>query len=107
MNVVSVAQQKPQVDTAEAAQETPRYPYGTELHLDHDTLAAMEKANGKMPDVGSAVHVMAHGKVTAKGEEPDGTRHARVQLTHMGHAAAPDVEKAAKGMYPSAADTGE
>lgn len=84
----------------------PRYPYGTELHLDHETLAKVEGGNGALPAVGGDVQIAARGKVTGMHEDTqaDGSvrRRATVQITHMGHQAAPDEGKTAKAMYPTA-----
>jgi hypothetical protein len=117
MKAVDIALPPPAVQAAEAmvhggndapsAQNAPRYPYGTELHLDHDTLGKVEAANGALPDVGSDISMLAHGTVTHKGEEQmqDGStrKHARIQIKALGHdGGEPDGDEAADKMYPTA-----
>jgi hypothetical protein len=86
--------------------QEPKYPYGTEMHLDHDTLAKIEAGNGELPQVGKEMNIVAKGRVTSHAIEQmqDGSTrsHARVQLTHIGHDGNDGGEKTAGKMYPSA-----
>lgn len=56
-----------------------KYPYGTELHLDHET---MGKLGMKTPRVGDVHHVLAHGHVTSVSENhhDGGKKERRVTL---------------------------
>lgn len=56
-----------------------KYPYGTELHLDHET---MDKLGMKTPRVGDVHHVHAHAHVTSISENhrDGGKKERRVTL---------------------------
>lgn len=81
------------------------YPYGTELHLDHET---MDKLGMDTPRVGDKHHVHAHAHVTSVSEDHrDGekkTRRVTLQLRKM--SVSPHIPKSsgrAGGKYADAA----
>ena len=60
------------------------YPYGTELHLEHDTLKKLGVK--KLPAVGKKIKLRVHGHVTRTSQSDDGeggNRSMHLQLTHM------------------------
>lgn len=84
---------------AEGQATGPKYPYGTELHLDHETLGKLGIKD--LPAAGSPMHVQAKGHVSRASEEKqtDGSvrRSMSVQLTHAD--LTPPPKDRAKALY--------
>jgi hypothetical protein len=87
--------------------ELPKYPYGTCLYLDEVALAKLGITT--MPAVGTAVQIIAVGKVTGtSSREYEGGAHQTldIQLTEMScacDAGDTPMGKAAKKLYPNQA----
>lgn len=63
------------------------YPYGLSVRLDHHSLKKLGMHEGKLPKVGSKIHLHAHAHVKSTSEssrdggKPD--RHMELELRHM------------------------
>jgi len=65
-----------------AATDSPEYPYGLSVHLNHDSLKKLG-LHKNPPQVGDKLHLHAHAHVTSTRQEANGEHHVELQLRKL------------------------